>query len=123
MLYQLALNGFYLDKFYTKICAKVYAKFSDFLNFFDVKVLANYGIVLSLTEFGVRVFNFIEEKIMNGTVNFVSKLFRNLSLCDLKAQSGNIQKYNAYAFIIITVVMICLILGYSLLIMGVGYAN
>ena len=85
--------------------------------------MANYYLPITLAKFGVKIFNFIEEKFMNGTISFITKTFKKLSLTDLKAQSGNIQKYNAYAFIIITIVMICLILGYSFLIMGVGYAN
>ncbi len=123
ILYPLTYNGFYLDSFYTNICTKFYTKFTNLCNLIDTKILANYCLPITLAKIGVKTFNFIEEKIMNGTVNFITKTFKKLSLADLKAQSGSIQKYNAYAFIIITIVMVCLILGYSFLIMGVGYAN
>lgn len=123
ILYPLTFNGFYLDKFYTEFCTKIYNNFAILCNLIDTKILANYKIITTSAKIGVKTVNFIEEKIMNNTISFITKSFKKLSLIDLRAQDGNIQKYNTYAFIIITIILICLILGYSLLIMGVGYAN
>jgi len=57
---------------------------------------------------------------MNGTVEFVRNSFNKLSMFDLKAQSGNIQQYNAYAFIIITLIIIGLIFAYFAIISYMG---
>ena len=54
---------------------------------------------------------------MNGGVNLTVKVFKRFSLWYLRMQNGSIQRYNAYAFIIITVVLICLIFGYMAMLM------
>lgn len=120
ILYSLSKNGFYLDKFYMSILTKIYAKFADFCNWFDVKVLGNYFIPVGCAKLGVNASNFVEEKIMNGGVNLTVKTFKRFSLWYLRMQNGSIQRYNAYAFIIITVVLICLIFGYMAMLMYVG---
>ena len=63
---------------------------------------------------------FIENKIMNGSVSFIANTFRNISSLNLKAQNGNVQRYNAYAFIIITAILTCLIFGYTAMLIFVG---
>ena len=50
---------------------------------------------------------------MNGTVNLITKGFKQLSILDFRAQNGNIQRYNAYAFIVVTAIITCLILSYT----------
>ena len=120
LLYPLSKNGFYLDKFYMNILTKIYAKFSEFCNWIDIKVLGNYFIPVGCAKLGVKTSSLVEEKIMNGGVNLVVKAFKKLSLLDLRAQNGNVQRYNAYAFIIITVVLTCLIFGYMAMLMYVG---
>ena len=57
---------------------------------------------------------------MNGSVNLVANLFRKISLVDLRAQNGNIQRYNAYAFMIVTAVITFLILGYLAMLIYIG---
>ena len=123
ILYPLAYNGFYLDKFYMTICVYVYTKFSKICYFIDEKILSNYAIVTNSAKLSVKFVDFIETKIMNGTISAIVKTFRKCSLLDLKAQNGNIQRYNTYAFIIITIILICLILGYSYIITGVSYVD
>ena len=115
ILYQLAYNGFYLDKIYMNIFVKFYdvlAKISDWI---DRKVLANYSLCINGAKLGVNTSSFIENKIMNGAVNAISQAFKKLSILDLKAQSGNVQRYNAYAFIIVTAIITCLMLGYAVM--------
>ena len=116
LLYPLASNGFYLDKIYTKVCVFIYELFANIANNIDVKVLGNYKLCIALAKIGVNVFNFVETKIMNGTINLITKACRRFSMFDKKSQTSNVQTYNAYAFIIITIVLTCLILGYTAII-------
>ena len=120
IVYHLAVNGFYLDEFYTKICVKVYEMFANLLDIIDTKILANYKPIIWLSKKGVNVVSLIENNVMNGSVNLVKNSFKKVSEFDLKAQTGNVQKYNAYALIIITVVLVCLILAYSAIINILG---
>ncbi len=105
-------NGFYLDKFYTQTVTRLYEHISKFTNFIDTQVFANYKPVLASAKFGVKTSEFIEKYIMNGTVKLITNTAKGLSKLDLIAQSGNIQRYNIYAFIIITTILTCLIIGY-----------
>ncbi len=105
-------NGFYLDKFYTQAVTKIYGNIAKLTNFIDTKILTNYKPVLVSAKIGVKTSAFIEKYIMNGSVNLITKSAKGLSTLDLRAQSGNIQRYNIYAFIIITTIITCLIIGY-----------
>lgn len=112
VLYSIAKNGFYLDKLYTSVCAKVYLNIANTCNFIDVKLFANYKPLLSSAKSSVKIAGFVEEKIMNGALNVLVKMFKKVSYIDLRVQDGSIQKYNVYAFIIITLILIFLIFGY-----------
>lgn len=105
-------NGFYLDKFYTQTVTKIYGNIAKLTNFIDTKILTNYKPVLASAKIGVKTSAFIEKYIMNGSVNLITKSAKGLSTLDLRAQNGNIQRYNIYAFIIITTIITCLIIGY-----------
>ena len=120
ILYPIAVSGFYLDDFYKFFCEKIYSNIANLCTTIDTKVFGNYNLFINLAKSGVKISAFIENKIMNGVVNSITKGFKKLSLVDLKAQSGNIQRYNAYAFIIITVILSCLILGYTTILMYMG---
>ena len=58
------------------ILTKIYAKFSEFCNWIDIKVLGNYFIPVGCAKLGVNASNFVEEKIMNGGVNLTVKVFK-----------------------------------------------
>ena len=120
LLYPLSFNGFYLDKFYTNFCARFYLGIAKFFDWIDVRILSNYFIFTGAAKFGVCFMGFIENKIMNGSVSFIANTFRNISSLNLKAQNGNVQRYNAYAFIIITAILTCLIFGYTAMLIFVG---
>ena len=60
---------------------------------------------------------------MNGAVDLVSRFIKKSSVLDKKAQTGNVQRYNAYAFIIITIILVCLIYGYIAMITYIGGLN
>lgn len=116
-LYNLCSEGFYLDKFYMNICIKLYNHVSNFSNFIDKKVFANYRPLIYTAKSGVNTFSFIENKIMNETLNFIAKTIRKLSIFDLKAQNGSIQRYNTYAFLIITLIILGMLLIYFIIIL------
>lgn len=113
ILYPLTFNGFYLDKFYTNIIANWYSKFATCLNAVDTKILSNYTPLIYTAKLGVKISDFIEQNIMNGTVKLITNCAKNISKFDLKSQNGNVQRYNAYAFIILTLIITCLIIGYA----------
>ena len=123
IIYPLTYNGFYLDKFYMSFSTKVYEKFAQICSFIDTKLLANYNPVIYLSKKMVSVSNFIETKIMDGTVNFVANSIKKVSVLDKKAQTGNVQRYNAYAFVIITIILTCLIFGYITIVTYIGGFN
>lgn len=113
ILYSLAFNGFYLDKIYMNIFVKTYDIFTKLCEWVDTKILSNYSLCINGAKVGIKVFAFVENKIMNGTVNLITKGFKQLSILDFRAQNGNIQRYNAYAFIVVTAIITCLILSYT----------
>ena len=120
ILYPITLNGFYLDDFYSKFCVIMYKKLAQICNDIDNKVLSNYKILIEFSKFGVKTFNFVEEKIMNGSLKLIIKLFRSVSIKDSKAQTGNIQYYNTYALLIITIVLTALVLCYTTMLIFMG---
>ena len=120
LIYNLAINGFYLDKLYTEIIFSIYVKFADLCENFDKKVLSNYRIQVLSAKLGVNLFNFIENKIMFGSIDFIKKTLLKLSLLEMKAQNGNIQTYNLYAFLIVTFIMTSLILAYLAVLSYIG---
>jgi len=120
VIYPLAYNGFYLDKFYTKFCAKVYELFAHGCNFVDTKIFGEYRPIIWCSKFGVKIADFIETKIMNGGVDLVKSCAKGISKLDLIAQNSSIQRYNAYAFMIITFIITCLVLAYTTIIEVLG---
>lgn len=120
ILYPLAESGFYLEKLYMDIFVRAYDIFARISVWTDIRILGNYKLPLSITKFGVKTFSFIEEKFMNGAVRLTISAFKRFSLFYLKSQTGNIQRYNAYAFIIITLILTSLILGYLAMLIYIG---
>lgn len=120
ILYPISLNGFYFDKLYSIFSEKIYFHFTNFCNWIDKKVFGNYKLILSSAKLGVKSSEFIETKIMNGGINYITKVFKQMSLINIKAQSGNIQNYNAYAFIILTIILTFLILAYTAMLIYIG---
>ncbi|MBQ7764725.1 hypothetical protein IJ384_05090 [bacterium] len=123
VLYQLSQNGFYLDDFYTKSCSNFYLKFTDFCSFIEQTYLSNYSFIEKTIRFGITIFAFIENKVMNGVIRLIEKSFKRISLLDLKAQNSSIQAYNAYAFIIISLILLCVIIAYIIIFFLIGGLN
>ena len=52
---------------------------------------------------------------MNKSVDLISKTSNELSKKDMLLQSGNVQTYNSYAFIMVTIIIALVIIGYTLI--------
>ena len=111
-----------LEKFYNSILSFVYAKVAEACDFVDTRILNNYKPFAQLLRLSVKVADFVETRIMNGAVNAVTSGFKKLSETDSILQSGNVQTYNAYAFILVTIVITLVIITYTMVLsqMGVG---
>lgn len=122
-IYPLCFNGLYLDKLYTNGVVKIYDGFTNLLGNFDTKILSNYTPVIFTAKLVRDLVFWIETNVMEGMVSMTVKLAKKLSEIDLKCQSGNIQRYNLYGFIIITIIITCLVIAYTAVltyIKGVG---
>ena len=120
LVYQLAYNGFFLDYLYTKIITRVYQKVCSISNWVDLNIFANYTLLIKSSNLGVKTASIIEHSVMNKSVQLIEKSFKYLSQKHKQAQSGNIQRYNAYAFMIITAILTFLILAYTAIINYIG---
>ena len=105
----------FAEKFANQIIPAVYMKISQGLVFVEDNIFSNYKPLIFLLKMPVRIADFIEVKIMNKYVDLVKDISKGLSKYDKYLQSGNIQNYNAYAFIIVTIVIAFVITGYTLL--------
>ena len=104
-----------LERFYNNVLAKIYEKFAIAMNFIDVKVFGNYKPLLIASKCGVKTAGWIEENIMNKSVTLTADLTKMLSKWGYKLQTKNIQSYNAYAFILVTIVVSLVIIAYKIM--------
>lgn len=104
-----------LERFYNNLLAKIYEKFAIAMNFIDVKVFGNYKPLLIASKCGVKTAGWIEENIMNKSVTLTADLTKMLSKWGSKLQTKNIQSYNAYAFILVTIVVSLVIIAYKIM--------
>ena len=104
-----------LERFYNTVLAKIYEKFAIAMNFIDVKVFGNYKPLLIASKCGVKTAGWIEENIMNKSVTLTADLTKMLSKWGSKLQTKNIQSYNAYAFILVTIVVSLVIIAYKIM--------
>jgi cytochrome b subunit of formate dehydrogenase len=93
----------------------IYMKISQGLAFIDNKIFSNYKPILFISKLPVRIADFIEVKIMNKSVDLIRDITKGFSKFDKYMQTGNIQRYNAYAFIFVSIVIALVITGYTLL--------
>ena len=104
-----------LENLYNVILVEIYSKISNFAYFVDNKIFANYQPIIKLSTLGVRIVNWVEKNIMNKSVDITVDATKKLSEWDSKIQSGNIQSYNSYAFILVTVIICLVIIAYTLI--------
>lgn len=94
----------------------VFEKISYLSTQFENKVFSNYKPIIWLSSSIVKTFSWIEDNIMNETVNFTTEASKFLSESDKRLQSGNVQNYNAYGFILIALIITFVIVSYTFLI-------
>ena len=116
VLYPICYNGFYLDKFYTTTIVKLYNFVTDIHKKFDENILGNDKLIIFLSKLPVKLTNWVEENIMNKSVKIVVNSAKLISKTNIKMQTGNIQRYNLYAFIIITILVSVLVIAYTTII-------
>lgn len=104
-----------LERFYNNTLVKIYTQIANISNWIDLKVFGNYKPVIFLASSGVKTAGWIETNIMNKSVSLVAASVKKLSQIDLKIQKKNVQVYNAYAFILITIIISLVIIGYTLM--------
>lgn len=102
-----------LEKIYNIGLPLVYEKTADVCNFVDTKIFANYKPLVFIAKTFVRVTNWVETNVMMRTVTLTASVTKKFSQWDLMLQGGNVQTYNAYAFILITIVISFVIIGYT----------
>ena len=107
-----------LENLYNNIAPQVYDKITLGLNFVDNKILSNYKLILFLSKLPVKTVNWIEVNIMNKSVSLISSISKVCSRCNILLQQGNVQTYNAYAFIIVTVILTLVVVGYIMIFGG-----
>lgn len=106
-----------MEKFNNQLMPYLYDKISCLSLWFEKNICENYRGIIYLSKSGVRTAEWIENNVMNASVSAVSKSSRYISLKDKKMQSGNVQNYNAYGFIILTIIIVLVIMSY-IIIMG-----
>lgn len=104
-----------LENFYNKTLVCFYDKISQFCNFIELKILSNYTPLIKTTTLSVKIFGLIENNIMNKSVEFVVNSAKKLSEWGAKLQCRNVQTYNAYGFILITIMIVFVIICYTMM--------
>lgn len=104
-----------LENFYNKIIVRFYGKLAQVTDFVDLKILSNYKPVLLISEASIKAAGWIEENVMNKSVKITVEAAKKLSEWGAKLQSRNVQTYNAYGFILLTIVITLIIIGYTMM--------
>lgn len=105
-----------LEKLYNNILTKIYSFIANTANYVDVKILADYRPLIWFARFDVKFVNWIEMNIMNKAVSVTCGSAKKFSEWCEKLQTKNIQSYNAYAFIIVTIILCLVIIAYKIMI-------
>ena len=103
------------EKLYNNFVPLIYEKITAFMRNIDEKILSNHKPLINGVKLPIKLIDWVENNIMNGAVKLVSDTSKNISKQDMILQSGNVQTYNAYAFIIITLVIASIIIGYTII--------
>ena len=104
-----------MENFSNNFVPCMYSTITNGLNFIENKVVSNYKPILYISKLPVHITGWIEENVMNKSVALIKDIFKSFSKYDKFLQSGNVQTYNAYAFIFVSVVIAFVITGYSLI--------
>lgn len=98
-----------------KLIISLYSKISLISETIEQKVFYNYKPLLNTAKCIVNTSSKIEEGVMNGSVRVVSNTLKQFSSWYKTLQSGNIQTYNTYALIFITIIVTLIIISYKLI--------
>ena len=104
-----------MEKLFYNFVPKIYDKFTSGMNYLDNNILANHKPLIFIAKTGINIVEWIEINILNRTVTLVSDFSKWLSKSNMVLQSGNVQTYNAYAFIIVTIITALVIVGYTII--------
>ena len=104
-----------MEKFANNFAPFVYSKISEGLNYAEKNVLSEYKPILFVSKACVCTVNWLEENVMNKSVELIRDISKRFSKTDKYLQSGNVQTYNAYAFILLAIVIALVITGYRLI--------
>lgn len=104
-----------LEYFYNRFLPKVYDYLTNWMNYIDINVFSNYKPVVWCAKMKVNCINWVEKNLMDGSVNLITNTSKFISEFDKKSQTGNVQVYNSYAFIITTVIISCVIIAYTIM--------
>ena len=97
------------------IIPSIYNKFCILMKSFENNIFSNYKPIITVSKLTVSVNSWIETNIMNKSVNLIANFARWISKEGMILQNRNIQTYNAYAFILVTIVIALVIIGYTYL--------
>lgn len=100
-----------LIEYFNNCCITyIYDKIVYCADFVEQKIFSNYKPVILSVQTCVKGINLIEENIMNKSIKKITDFCKFVSIHDSLIQNKNVQSYNAYAFIIITVIVMSLML-------------
>lgn len=104
-----------LEKLYSNILPIIYEKSAICLNSIEKNIVSNYKPILFLSKFGVKISAWIETNIMNKAVLLTGKAIKGLSTVDMKIQTKQVQNYNIYALVIISIIITLVLVSYMIL--------
>jgi hypothetical protein len=102
---------------YNNCLPRMYKKLAEAASFVDNSLLSNNKSVILLFKSCVRLVNWVEINVMNKSVQITADGLKAFSKFDMRVQSKNVQSYNAYALILVTIVISLVITAY-MFIMG-----
>lgn len=99
-----------IEYFYNHCITYIYNKIAYCTCFIEQKIFSNYKPVILSVKTCVKCINLIEENVMNRSIKKIADFGKYISIQDSLMQSKNVQSYNAYAFIIITIIVVLLMI-------------
>ncbi len=106
----------YLELIYGKFVPDIYSYISECAAYLDKNLIYVYTFLTKIIKFGVNILGWLENNIMLKSVEKTAEISKTLSKQYMILQTGNIQTYNAYAFVFVTIIITLIILGYMIII-------
>ena len=98
-----------------KLTPKLYGIFAHILNGIEKNIFCNYRLVTNGFRLFVKTAGFAESGILNKAVEKLTDWFKSVSKKDAVLQKGNVQIYNAYALIFVTITLLLVTVSYILI--------